>query len=96
MIGKLLYNVYMDPVQVVIIIISLSLTILLIVLGVQVFFILKEFRRSMQKTNKMLDDFGKVTGTVGEGAQHLAGIASGLKAGMAVFSSFRKKGEKDE
>ncbi len=86
----------MDPVQLVIIVISLSLTILIVVLGVQVFFILKEIRRSMQKMNKMLDDFGKVTGTVGEGAQHLLGIASGIKAGMSVFSSFRKKGEKDE
>lgn len=83
----------MDPVQLVIIIISLSLTILIIVLGAQVFFILKEVRRSLQKTNKMLDDFGKVTGSVGEGAQNLSGLVSGIKSGMNVFSSLRKKGD---
>ncbi len=88
--------IFMDPAQIVIIIISITLTVLIVVLGVQVWFILKEVRLSFHKMNKMLDDFGKVTGTVGEGAQQLSGIASGIKAGMAVFSSFRKKGEKDE
>lgn len=83
----------MDPVQLVIIIISLSLTILIVILGVQVFFILKEIRRSMQKMNKIFDDFGKVTGSVGEGAQHLSGLVSGIKSGMSVFSQLRKKGE---
>ena len=86
----------MDTVQLVIVSISVALTILIIVLGVQVWFILKEMRMSVHKMNKMLDDFGKVTGTVGEGAQHLSGIASGIKAGMSAFSSLRKKGEKDE
>lgn len=83
----------MDPIQLVIIVISLALTILIVVLGIQVFFILKEIRRSMQKMNKILDDFGKVTGSVGEGAQNLSGLVSGIKAGMGVFSSLRKKGE---
>ncbi|MBI2405350.1 hypothetical protein HYV22_04230 [Candidatus Gottesmanbacteria bacterium] len=86
----------MDTVQIVIVTISIVLTTLIVLLGIQVWFIFKEVRRSIQKMNKMLDDFGKVTGTVGEGAQHLSGIASGIKAGMAVFSSFRKKGERNE
>lgn len=83
----------MDPIQIVIIVVTLALTILFIVLGIQVWYIFKEVRSSIQKMNKMLDDMGKVTGTVGEGVSHLGGIVSGLKAGLSVFSSLRKRGD---
>ncbi len=86
----------MDIVQLTIIIISIVLTLLVVVLGVQVWFILKEMRLSLQKINKMLEDFGKVTGSVGEGVSNLSGLVSGMKAGLSVFSAFRKRGEKDE
>lgn len=33
-----------------------TLTVLMTIIGVQVFFILREFRRTIQKTNKVLDD----------------------------------------
>ena len=86
----------MDIVQLVIIVISFILTALVVFLGVQVWHILKEMRRSIQKMNKMLDDMGKVTGTVGESFSGMAGLVSGLKAGLSVFSSLRKKGEDNE
>lgn len=86
----------MEPVQLVIIIVTLVLTILIVVLGVQVWFILKEIRLSIQKMNRMLDDMQKVTGTVGEGVSNLGGIMSGLKAGLSIFSSLRKKEKDDE
>ena len=86
----------MDPIQLLIIVVTLILTILLVVLGIQMWFILKEIRISIQKMNKMLDDMQKVTGTVGEGISNLGGVMSGLKAGLSIFSSLRKKGEGDE
>ncbi|OGG24231.1 hypothetical protein A3A79_03525 [Candidatus Gottesmanbacteria bacterium RIFCSPLOWO2_01_FULL_43_11b] len=86
----------MDPIQLLIIVVTLILTILLVVLGIQMWFILKEIRISIQKMNKMLDDMQKVTGTVGEGVSNLGGVMSGLKAGLSIFSSLRKKGEGDE
>lgn len=86
----------MDPIQLVIISVTLVLTILIVVLGVQVFFILKEIRRSIEKMNAMLDDMQKVTGTVGEGVSNLGGILSGVKAGLSIFSSLRHKGEDNE
>ena len=46
----------MDPVQLTIIAISIVVTILLIVLGVQVYLILKEVKTSLVKGNSMLDD----------------------------------------
>ncbi len=86
----------MDPVQLTIIIISFVLTILVIVLSIQVWYILKEFRVSIQKVNKMLDDAGRVTGTVGESVEGLGGFVKGIKTGFSLFSKIRGKGEKDE
>lgn len=49
----------MDPVQLTIIGISIVLTILLVILGVQVYLILKEIKTSLVKANSMLDDAKK-------------------------------------
>lgn len=86
----------MDIVQLVIIAISLVLTLLVVFIGIQIWFILKEMRISLQKMNKMLDDFSKVTGTIGETASGFSGIISGLKAGLSIFSGLKRKAEEDE
>lgn len=83
----------MDPVQLTIIAISIVLTILLVILGVQVFLILKEIKLSLVKGNSMLDDAKKVTSTVGESVSGMAGIVSGIKAALSVFKTFRKDDE---
>jgi len=84
----------MDPVQLTIIIISFVLTTLVVILSVQVWHILGEFRLTVQKGNKMLDDGGKVTGVISDSATSVAGFISGIKTGMNVLSMFKKK--KDE
>lgn len=86
----------MDPVQLVIIFVSVILTGLFVFLGFQVWLILKEMRTSLMKVNKMLDDATKVTGAVGEGFTSVAGLMSGLKAGLSLFSAFREKGDTHE
>lgn len=86
----------MDPIQLTIIGVSITLTILLVVLGVQVFYILKEIRFSVQKTNKMLDDAGKVSGTVSEGVTSMSGFMNGIRQGLQMITALQKKGEKNE
>jgi hypothetical protein len=86
----------MEPTQLVIIIISITLAALFVLLGVQVFFILKEMRISIQKVNKMLDDMGKVSGTVGNSVENVGGFINGLKAGMTAIASLRGKGGNHE
>lgn len=88
----------MDPVQITIIVISFILTLLLVILGVQVWYILKEIRTAIFKTNTMLDDAKKVTGTVGDSVSSMSGVVSGIKAALSVLKIFRKKndGEDDE
>ena len=85
----------MDPIQLTIIVISFVLTLLLVILGVQVWYIFREIRISFTKMNGMLDDAKKVTGTIGDSVSGMAGVASGIRAALSVFKVFRKK-EKDE
>lgn len=86
----------MDIVQLVIIVVSSVLTALIVFLSTQVWYILKEIRISLQKFNKMLDDMSKVSGTVSESFVGMAGLMNGLKAGLSLFSTFRKRGGDDE
>jgi hypothetical protein len=85
----------MDPIQLTIVAVSFILTILVVALGVQVWFILKEMRTSIMKMNKMLDDAGKVSGTVSDGVQSMSGFVTGIKTGLNVITSFTNK-KKDE
>ena len=86
----------MDPVQLTIIAISFIITILIVFLGVQVWYILKEMRASLQKVNKMLEDAGKVSGTVSQGVSSMAGMLEGIKTGLSLFSALRRKDHDDE
>jgi hypothetical protein len=81
----------MDLTQFVIIITTVTLSSLLVLLGVQVFFILKEIRISIKKVNKILDDSGRVSGTVGDSVSNFSGFVNGLKAGISTVTSFRKE-----
>jgi hypothetical protein len=88
----------MDATQLTIIIISFALAILLIVLGIQVWYILKEIRLSLKKMNKMLDDAGRVSGAVSEGVVGMSGFVNGLKTGISAVTSLmhHKEEEKHE
>ena len=74
-----------DSVQLVLFAVIVVLTILLLALGVQVFFILKEVRRTLEKTNKVLDDTGHITESVSRPISSLSSIAMTFnKAGSVV------------
>ena len=82
---------YMDVTQLVIVFVSITLTVLLVIVGIQIFFILSEIRITVQKFNKMLDDMGKVSGVASDSIVNMSGMLSGLKAGLSFLTSFRKK-----
>lgn len=87
-----------DPAQTVLILVIVVLTILLLVLGIQVFFILRELRRTLGKANKVLDDTGIITESVSGPISNLSNMASGLKLGsiIATIISGKKKKRKDD
>lgn len=55
-----------DPIQAVLLFVILLLAILFVILGVQVFLILKDLRVTVQKTNKILDEVESLTENISE------------------------------
>ena len=85
-----------DPAQILLFIIILILTILLIVLGIQVSFILKDLRKTIAKTNKVLDDTGQITESIAGPVTGLSQAIMGIKTGATLANLFRRATEEDK
>ncbi len=66
------------------------------VIGVQVYFILREFRVTLQKANKVLDDTGVISESVSKPVSMLSSLAFGLKGGTAIMKALTGKVNKEE
>ncbi len=86
----------MDIAQIALFIIIIVLTILLLALGIQVFIILREFRKTVLKANKVLDNTSIITESVSSPLSSLSGIATSIKAGASFINLFKKIISKDE
>lgn len=83
-----------DTVQAVLLFVIVILTILFIVLGVQVFLILKDFRLTLKRTNNILENVEKVsTGVTGSftSLSDMLGGASTIGSVVKILSLFRRK-----
>lgn len=85
-----------DTAQAVLLFVLFVLTILVLVLGVQVFFILRELRRTVVKANKVLDDAGVITESVSGPVASLSSLATGLKTGALIAGLLKRKKGKDK
>lgn len=69
-----------DLVQLVLLTVIIVLTLLLVFLGIQVFFILGEVRKTVTKTNGILDKADSITESVKTPLSALSTLAIGVKA----------------
>jgi predicted PurR-regulated permease PerM len=69
-----------DPVQMVLLLVILVLTILLVILGIQVYYILRELRDTILKTNRILDNAESITENIDAPLSALSSLALGTKA----------------
>ena len=69
-----------DTVQAVLLVVIVILTIMFVVLGVQVYFILIEFRKTVKKTNKILTTAEYITESVSEPISMISTFVTGAKA----------------
>lgn len=53
-----------DIIQIILLSVIVLLALILIILGIQVFFILKDFRVTIRKTNKVLDNIDSISESV--------------------------------
>ena len=61
------------------------LTSLLVVIGLQVVNILKEFKKSLEKINKILDDAGVISGGVAKPISDFSDFFEGVKGGFKII-----------
>lgn len=80
-----------DAAQAVLLFVIIILTLLLLVLGFQVFFILRSLRHTVAKANKVLDDAGAITESVSGPVATISNLASGVKAGALIASVLKGK-----
>lgn len=77
------------------------LTIMLTVVGLQLFLVLKTFRQTVQRINNITDEAESKIKRIAQPLQGLVGIAAGVKTGVKVFEGFvnylnKKKSEKED
>ncbi len=83
--------------QILLIFVVSVLTVILAIIGIQVFLILKESRHSIEKVNKILDDAGKISESIAKPIASLSGSLSGLSGITGILNwIFKKKKEKSE
>jgi len=85
-----------QPAQILLFSVISVLTTVLTLCGIQVYYILKEFRESVKKMNKVLDDAGIISSSVAKPVSGISGFLTGLKGGADLINFFCKKGEKNE
>ncbi len=83
-----------DPAQTALFLVIIVLSVLLLVLGIQVFFILRELRQTVAKANKVLDDTGVITESVSGPIATLSSLAMGVRTGATVASILNLKKKK--
>lgn len=84
-----------DPAQILLFIVIITLTVLLLVLGIQTFFILRDFRKTISKANKVLDNTGEITESVSAPLSSLSSVLMGLKVGGFVAKVAKKLTEEE-
>lgn len=83
-----------DTVQAVLLFVIVLLTILFVVLGVQVFFILKDFRETVKRTNNILEDVESISGGISEASTSFSsflGGASSIGLIAKIIGALKKK-----
>lgn len=81
----------LDPAQNVLLLVIVVLAILLLVLGIQVFIILQNLRKTIAKANKILDDTGVIAESVSKPISFVSSSAGQfLIAALAILLNFKK------
>lgn len=80
-----------DPVQAVLLMVIILLTILLLVLGIQVFFVLRELRKTVSSATKVLENTQSITESVSEPMSFLSGLILSTKSLSAISKILKRR-----
>ncbi len=79
-----------DPAQALLFLVIIVLSVLLVVVGVQLFIVLRDLRSTLGKANKLLDDAGEITHSISAPVSSISSIITGLKAGSIIAKILKK------
>ncbi len=85
----------MEPTQILLIVVVSILTVILTIIGYQLYLILGELKNAFRKINKMLDNGLSISETISKSVTGVAGVVSGIKTGLSVFNIFKKEKEEN-
>ena len=85
-----------DAVQAVLLFVIVLLTIILIVLGIQVFFILKDFRKTIVKANRILDTADEITENVAQPLSFLSTFLVSTRSLSTISKVLKTKKHREE
>ena len=89
----------MDTVQILLITVVSLLSILLLVLGIQVFLILREVKNTISRANKVLDDAGAISQSISKPVESFSTILSSVNLGTilnTLLAARKKKRMREE
>ena len=87
-----------SPTQILLIVVVSALSVVMVIIGIQVFYLFREFRRSVEKVNKILDDAGTISGAITKPIASLSSSLDSFSGLSGIFSwllNLRKKKEKN-
>lgn len=82
-----------DITQILLVMVVTVLATVLTIVGIQIIHILKEFRKTVEKTNKILDDTGTVTESIAKPMSSMSGLIMGIKSGLEIFDVLKRRRE---
>jgi uncharacterized protein YoxC len=88
--------------QIILVVVVAILAILLIIFSIYIFRILDEVRKSLQKTNSIMDDMKRMSKSVADPIESASEFVTGLKKGSKLVElagnliESRKHGSKDK
>lgn len=85
-----------DAVQAVLLFVIVLLTIILIVLGIQVFFILKDFRKTVVKANRILDTTEEITENISQPLSFLSTFLVSTRSLSTLSKVLKTKKSREE
>jgi len=81
----------MDTTQLLLTVVLTITTILLIVVGIQLIFILRDFRSLLKKVNNITDELEKVGVSLEHGFSEVTGFLSGIKTIFRLINNLHNK-----
>ncbi len=86
----------MDVTQILLLVVITILSLVLTVVFIQVYFILKEARRGVQKLNKIIDDGAVVSNVFSRSIGGVSQLLTGVKTGLSIINIFKRTKSEDD